>query len=693
MNPLKIYTYERTLLSVFTLCLVTSSFAQQMRGDGSYQMMNRTITPDYEQAATTQPIKGDQVSGTFRAPCVDTLLFEDFQTQVIPATWSNIDNDGATDANGRPQDWYISMDAQTTLPGDTNYVATASSWFSPFGVANNWLIITDPLAPCPTTVLDWWSAPFEGLAFMDGYKVLVSTTTPTMAAFTDTIFVAAEDVGGGAGTPGPGNVHTNFNGNNGVLENWQVSLGAYDGQTIFIAFVHDSNDDNLIMIDNIFAGTIPASDISVSNLNKGTEYAMTPLLQAQTMMFSGDITAGADSAHNPTLNVELFAGATSVFTDAPTLPVLAGGATATFTTSGFTPSFIENYMVTFDAVADETDPDSTNNSGSAMFAITDTAYSRADSTFDGALSIGAGSAGFLGNAYEVFTTTDLTSISFLLTAPTMGDTVYAAVYDMSGGTPNAVIASTNPIIITDTTANWYTLPIIGGSVTLSPATYVVGVQESTSGGVTLATNSSAYVPGTAWVFFSATWSNNEAFGFLNAYNVIANMSVACVDPVADYTQSAGGAAVTFTDVSLTSNTITNWLWDFGDGNTSTMQNPTHTYAGNGAYTVCLTVTDACGTDSTCQTVTIMGVNVEENWINNVSVYPVPSSDQLTVANIALTEDFTIELINQLGQVVLSKSFNGTNQVTMDISNYPAGQYQLNIRSIDQVGSKSIVIIR
>ena len=42
-----------------------------------------------------------------------------------------------------------------------------------------------------------------------------------------------------------------------------------------------------------------------------------------------------------------------------------------------------------------------------------------------------------------------------------------------------------------------------------------------------------------------------------------------------------------------SGNATNWLWDFGDGNTSTQQNPVHTYSatGSGFYLVCLTITE------------------------------------------------------------------------------------------------------
>lgn len=53
---------------------------------------------------------------------------------------------------------------------------------------------------------------------------------------------------------------------------------------------------------------------------------------------------------------------------------------------------------------------------------------------------------------------------------------------------------------------------------------------------------------------------------------------------------------TFTDQSI--GPITNWLWDFGDGTTSTAQNPVHTYSTLGNYTVSLTVTNGTCTHTT-----------------------------------------------------------------------------------------------
>jgi len=62
----------------------------------------------------------------------------------------------------------------------------------------------------------------------------------------------------------------------------------------------------------------------------------------------------------------------------------------------------------------------------------------------------------------------------------------------------------------------------------------------------------------------------------------------------------------FQDMSYTpnGNMPDSWFWDFGDGNTSILQNPVHTYADSGYYYVCLTITDSIGscTNTYCEEV-------------------------------------------------------------------------------------------
>lgn len=67
------------------------------------------------------------------------------------------------------------------------------------------------------------------------------------------------------------------------------------------------------------------------------------------------------------------------------------------------------------------------------------------------------------------------------------------------------------------------------------------------------------------------------------------------DFTADTTNLVDGGTVNFTDLST--NNPTSWAWDFGDGGTSTSQNPSHVYSGVGDYTVSLTATNADGSDT------------------------------------------------------------------------------------------------
>ncbi|MCB9231784.1 MAG: PKD domain-containing protein [Bacteroidia bacterium] len=87
-----------------------------------------------------------------------------------------------------------------------------------------------------------------------------------------------------------------------------------------------------------------------------------------------------------------------------------------------------------------------------------------------------------------------------------------------------------------------------------------------------------------------------------AVDTYCDSVLACVDPVAAWTyQAQGGDTLNFTDNSTDANA---WAWDFGDGNTSSSQNPSHVFAASGNYTICLIASGLCGSDTTCMSVTV-----------------------------------------------------------------------------------------
>lgn len=101
--------------------------------------------------------------------------------------------------------------------------------------------------------------------------------------------------------------------------------------------------------------------------------------------------------------------------------------------------------------------------------------------------------------------------------------------------------------------------------------------------------------GTYRISLTATDTNGTAKS-----TVYGTVTVAALVPTltAAFTVSSAGYTATFKDTSTDVNgTLHAWSWNFGDGSSSTLQNPTHAYPSAGTYTAVLTVTDINGTTS------------------------------------------------------------------------------------------------
>jgi len=111
-------------------------------------------------------------------------------------------------------------------------------------------------------------------------------------------------------------------------------------------------------------------------------------------------------------------------------------------------------------------------------------------------------------------------------------------------------------------------------------------------------------------------SSNSTYGYtIEAVDTSGNTSgqstviivnTSNIAPVASFTHQSRGLQLSFTDTSTDSDgNITRRRWEFGDGNVSTQQNPTHTYAAAGTYLVQLTVGDnKDGSDTLAQNINV-----------------------------------------------------------------------------------------
>jgi PKD repeat protein len=103
-------------------------------------------------------------------------------------------------------------------------------------------------------------------------------------------------------------------------------------------------------------------------------------------------------------------------------------------------------------------------------------------------------------------------------------------------------------------------------------------------------NSSATTNPTGYYYFFYDWEVKLEECVSARIPVNATIDVM---PVAAFSQLVNNLDVSFTSTSLGAAT---YLWDFGDGQTSTLQNPVHTYGSYGIFDVQLTVTNTCGSD-------------------------------------------------------------------------------------------------
>lgn len=126
--------------------------------------------------------------------------------------------------------------------------------------------------------------------------------------------------------------------------------------------------------------------------------------------------------------------------------------------------------------------------------------------------------------------------------------------------------------------------------------------------------------------------------------------------------------VQFTDIST--GTPTGWLWTFGDGYTSTEQNPTHTYTEQGTYDVSLTITGVSGSSTTTKTGYVIVSGAGPTPTPTVTQTPIPGGNIIYLYsgwNFVSTPKVLADGANTAGVV-----FAGVNTAGHSIYLYDAG---------------------
>lgn len=168
------------------------------------------------------------------------------------------------------------------------------------------------------------------------------------------------------------------------------------------------------------------------------------------------------------------------------------------------------------------------------------------------------------------------------------------------------------------------------------------------------------------------------------------------------------------------------LWDFGDGTTSTELFPSHSYTGDGPYTLCLTATFSSATGGSCSitycvvltgdmiggsgftqseggfTINVVGDDATvgiaaPESVSNLSLWPNPANDKLNVRFNSLNNGIqNLEIIDITGKIILEQQFTAASGVVtenIDISGLNSGIYIFKLSSANQVETSRFVVTK
>jgi PKD repeat protein len=172
-------------------------------------------------------------------------------------------------------------------------------------------------------------------------------------------------------------------------------------------------------------------------------------------------------------------------------------------------------------------------------------------------------------------------------------------------------------------------------------------------------------------------------------------------PDAAYTFSVSAQNVTF---SANDPNQFSYLWNFGDGNSSTSANPAHAYAATGKYAVKLTVKSSKGCESTfTDSVTINTIGLAKSLRAhfNVNIFPNPFTN-VTTLEYTLSKPSNIEARlydmqgNELAVIVRSTKQNAgkyAHEISAEKLNLTSGMYLIKLIIDDKVMNEQVVVLK
>jgi len=196
---------------------------------------------------------------------------------------------------------------------------------------------------------------------------------------------------------------------------------------------------------------------------------------------------------------------------------------------------------------------------------------------------------------------------------------------------------------------------------------------------------------------------NMRYFYLYDWEAVANICYSTKTALSAIVEE--GLTVDFTadnttdpEVSFTCNTIgaTSYLWDFGDGESSTDANPTHLYEENGTFEVSLQLTNECGDFTSTQDVEIKTHSIEASILpSSILLMPNPANNIVNLhCKSKISGEARVNLISTFGKYVKQTTWNiqtGENQLTLKLEDIAKGVYLVEIVISDKKITQRLII--
>ncbi|MBK8699652.1 MAG: choice-of-anchor J domain-containing protein [Saprospiraceae bacterium] len=558
--------------------------------------------------------------------------------------------------------------------------AFSTSWYTPEGAANDFMW-TPVIGPLPANCMLSWNALVYDPAFPDGYEVRIMTDVPT----------------GGTGVIG------NQISNSTVLysttsetPSWTtrfVNLNAYTGQSVYIGFRNNSDNQFLLLIDDIKVEVSYLHDVVMQSFKTTSEYTRLPLALSPSLPFSGVIkNEGLNAITNVVLTAKAYDSTNAlVFTGtSPALASLASGSSSNFNVStSFSPVAAGDYIIKYIASMAESGGNVTNDTLTETITITPTTHARDNGTPTGSLGIGTGVEGYLGNAYGITNTAEVKSVSIFFTGQEAGEKYGVAIFRIQNKVPTTKIYQT-PMLVLPAAVNgaWVDVDLFPAVPLLFlPGDTLLAVAVEYDSTLTIGNTAAKFTPEAMWTFFNGSggWQTLENFGPSFAKPLMIRVNYGNVTPYltsttpTNQTICSGSIAVINSTSNLPTTDIT-WTRDQTVNVTG--------LPANGSGSVNGPLINNTAADITVMFIFTPSIGGMSGIPDTafVIVKPLPSFSGVTVTQPVLPMVKGTITVNATGSSALSYQLNGgTSQASNVFSNLMAGDYNV---SVSYVGNPS-----